>query len=82
MYERSNRPTAANRAEETLCAFNGANTAAIVSIQADCGLPIEMRPSKYLNNLVEQNPRAVKRITRPDVRLQDLPLRSNLDHGD
>ena len=36
-----------------------------MSIQADSGRPIEMRQSKYLNNLVEQNHRAVKRITRP-----------------
>ena len=43
---------------------SGANTAAITSIQADSGLPIEMRQSKYLNNLVEQDHRAVKRITR------------------
>jgi putative transposase len=41
---------------------SGANTAAIMSIQADSGLPIEMRQSKYLNNLVEQDHRAVKRI--------------------
>ena len=42
-----------------------ANTAAITSIQADSGLPTEMRQSKYLNNLVEQDHRAVKLITRP-----------------
>ena len=44
---------------------SGSNTAAIVSIQADSGLSIEMRQSKYLNNIVEQDHRAVKRITRP-----------------
>ena len=44
---------------------SGANTAAIKSLQADSGLQIEMRQSKYLNNLVEQDHRAVKRITRP-----------------
>ena len=44
---------------------SGANTAAITSIHADSGLCIEMRQSKYLNNLVEQDHRAVKRITRP-----------------
>jgi putative transposase len=43
---------------------SGANTAAITSIQADSGLPIEMRQSRYLNNIVEQDHRAVKRITR------------------
>ena len=44
---------------------SGTNTAAIVSMQADSGLPIEMRQSKYLNNVVEQDHRAIKRITRP-----------------
>ncbi len=44
---------------------SGANTAAITSIQADSGLCIEMRQSKYPNNLIEQDHRAVKRITRP-----------------
>ena len=44
---------------------SGSNTAAIASIQADSGLPIEMRQSKYLINVVEQDHRAVKRITRP-----------------
>jgi transposase-like protein len=43
----------------------GANTAAIARIQADSGLPIEMRPSEHLKNLVEQDHRAVQRITRP-----------------
>lgn len=44
---------------------SGANTAAIQSIQADSGAGIEMRQSKYLNNIVEQDHRAVKRIVRP-----------------
>ena len=45
--------------------MSGSNTAAIVSIQADSGLPIKLRQSKYLNNIVEQDHRAIKRITRP-----------------
>ena len=44
---------------------SGANTAAIKSIQTDSGADIEMRQSKYLNNIVEQDHRAVKRIVRP-----------------
>jgi putative transposase len=44
---------------------SGSNTAAIASTQADSDLCIEMRQSKYLNNIVEQDHRAVKRITRP-----------------
>ena len=33
----------------------GANTAAITSIQADRGVPIEMRQSRYMSNLVERD---------------------------
>ncbi|MEO7128003.1 MAG: IS6 family transposase, partial [Rhodoferax sp.] len=44
---------------------SGSSTSAIVSIRADSGLSIEMRQSKYLNNIVEQDHRAIKRITRP-----------------
>ena len=44
---------------------SGANTAAIQSVQADSGADIELRQSKYLNNVVEQDHRAVKRIVRP-----------------
>ena len=44
---------------------SGSNTAAIASLQADSGLSIEMRQSKYLNNLAEQDRRAIKRTTRP-----------------
>ena len=49
---------------------SGANTAAIMSIQADSGLPIEMRQSKHLNNVVEQDHRTVKRITQPMLGLE------------
>jgi transposase-like protein len=44
---------------------SGANTAAVHSIQADTGAPIELRQVKYLNNIVEQDHRAIKRRTRP-----------------
>jgi putative transposase len=44
---------------------SGSDTAAIASLQADSGVPIEMRQSKYLNNIVEQDHRAIKRITWP-----------------
>ena len=44
---------------------SGANTAAVQSLVADTGLDIELRQSKYLNSLVEQDHRAVKRRTRP-----------------
>ena len=44
---------------------SGANTAAVASIQADTGLTIMLRQSKYLNNIVEQDHRAINRVTRP-----------------
>jgi transposase-like protein len=44
---------------------SGANTAAMHSIVADSGSDIALRQSKYLNNLVEQDHRAIKRRTRP-----------------
>ena len=44
---------------------SGANTAAVRGLIADSGLDIELRQSKYLNNLVEQDHRAVKRRVRP-----------------
>ena len=44
---------------------SGANTAAIVGLCTDSGVDIEMRQSKYLNNLIEQDHRAIKRVVRP-----------------
>ena len=44
---------------------SGANTAAILSVNADSGTDIELRQSKYLNNIVEQDHRAIKRVVRP-----------------
>jgi transposase-like protein len=47
--------------------FDGsvANEAAIKSYNAEHGTAIEIRQVKYLNNIVEQDHRAVKRVTRP-----------------
>nr|WP_119157904.1 IS6 family transposase [Caldimonas tepidiphila] len=44
---------------------SGANTAAITSYNADHEAAIELRQAKYLNNIVEQDHRAIKRIVRP-----------------
>jgi putative transposase len=44
---------------------SGANTAAVLGLVADSGLDIELRQSKYLNNVVEQDHRAIKLRTRP-----------------
>lgn len=43
---------------------SGANTAALEALQEETGATIEIRQNKYLNNLVEQDHRAVKRIVR------------------
>jgi transposase-like protein len=53
IYERILTPTLHGVPEKITIDKSGANTAAIMSMQADSGLPIEMRQSKYLNNLLE-----------------------------
>ena len=44
---------------------SAANEAAIKSYNAEHGTAIAIRKVKYLNNIVEQDHRGVKRITRP-----------------
>ena len=44
---------------------SGTNTAAIESVKADTCVDILMRQNKYLNNIVEQDHRGIKRVTRP-----------------
>ena len=44
---------------------SGANTAAVESHNTETEAGIEMRQIKYLNNIVEQDHRAIKRLTRP-----------------
>mgnify|MGYP006110019183 CR=1 FL=1 len=44
---------------------SGANTAAMDEINARGEMPIIVRQVKYLNNIVEQDHRAVKRVTKP-----------------
>ena len=44
---------------------SGANKAAMDGINNAREIPIEVRQIKYLNNIVEQDHRAVKRITKP-----------------
>ena len=44
---------------------SAANEAAIKNYNEDHGVTIEIRKTKYLNNIVEQDHRGVKRITRP-----------------
>jgi len=49
---------------------SGANKAAMDEINARGETPIIMRQVKYLNNIVEQDHRAIKRVTRTDAQLQ------------
>jgi len=51
---------------------SGASAAAIESVQADSGADIQMRQIKYLNNIVEQDHRAIKRIVRPMLGFKSL----------
>ena len=44
---------------------SAANEATIKSYNAEHGTAIEIRTMQYLNNIVEQDPRGVKRVTRP-----------------
>jgi len=53
---------------------SGVNTAAIVDMCTDSGVDIDMRQSKYLNNLIEQDHRAIKR----GVHLAGRPVRHDL----
>src|SRR6202451_4017437 len=43
---------------------SGANTAAIVSYNVDHDTDVEIRQVKYLNNIVEQDHRAIKRMVK------------------
>jgi putative transposase len=44
---------------------SGANKAAMDAINAGRDVPILVRQVKYINNIVEQDHRAIKRVTRP-----------------
>jgi putative transposase len=52
---------------------SGANTAPIESYNAEHEAGIEIRRIKYLNNIVEQDHRAVKRVTRPMLGFKSFP---------
>ena len=52
---------------------SGANTAALEALQEETGQAIEIRQNKYLNNLVEQDHRSVKRLVRPMLGFKSFP---------
>jgi transposase-like protein len=49
-----------------------ANLAALHDINAEREAPIVIRQIKYLNNIVEQDHRAIKRLTRPMLGFKDF----------
>ena len=51
---------------------SGSNLAALHAVNAERETPITIRQVKYLNNLVEQDHRAIKRITRPMLGFKDF----------
>ena len=51
---------------------SGANKAAMDEINVRCETPIIVRPVKYLSNIVEQDHRAVKRITEPMLKFKSF----------
>ena len=60
---------------------SGANTAAVRGLVADSGVSIELRQSKYLNNLVEQDHRAIKRRVRPMLGFKTFATAASLIAG-
>ncbi|MFL9936432.1 IS6 family transposase [Paraburkholderia sp. RL18-103-BIB-C] len=62
-----------NGAPETITVDkSGANLAALKAINADREAPVKVRQNKYLNNLVEQDHRAIKRIIKPMMGFKDF----------
>ena len=51
---------------------SGSNLAALHAVNAERETPITIRQVKYLNNIVEQDHRAIKRITRPMLGFKDF----------
>ena len=60
---------------------SGANKAAIDGINHDREMPIEVRQIKYLNNIVEQDHRAIKRVTKPMLNFKSLCSARNVLAG-
>ena len=60
---------------------SGANKAAVDAINVGRGVPIVVRQVKYLNNIVEQDHRAIKRVTRPMLNFKSFRSASNVLAG-
>ena len=60
---------------------SGANKAAMDEINAGRQTPIMVRQVKYLNNIVEQDHRAIKRVTRPMLNFKSFRAARNVLAG-
>ena len=60
---------------------SGADKGAIDAINADRTVPILVREVKYLDNIVEQDHRAIKRVTRPMLNLKSFRAAGSLLAG-
>ena len=60
---------------------SGANKAAMDAINAGRAMPILVRQVKYLNNIVEQDHRAIKRVTRPMLNFKSFRAASSVLAG-
>ena len=60
---------------------SGANKATIDEINASRDIPMVVRQVKYLNNIVEQDHRAVKRITKPMLGFKSFQSAKNILAG-
>ena len=60
---------------------SGANKAAIDEINVDMNAPMVVRQVKYLNNIVEQDHRAIKRVTKPMLNFKSFRSAENVLAG-
>jgi transposase-like protein len=60
---------------------SGANKAAIDEMSAGREIPIVVRQVKYLNNVVEQDHRAIKRVTKPMLNFKSFRSAKNVLAG-
>jgi putative transposase len=60
---------------------SGANKAAVDEINNTTAVTIKVRQVKYLNNIVEQDHRAIKRVTRPMLGFKSFRAASNVLAG-
>lgn len=62
-----------NRSPETVIIDkSGSNLAALHAVNAERETPIKIRQVKYLNNVIEQGHRAIKRRTKPMLGFKDF----------